>query len=476
MRATWDIFKMGCRAALWKATLSPPSVGLPSVLFWLSVSVATIALLHCVEAAPPSRFTIYGLSSVIAWQAVALVILALFFRPESRATAVCAAMVVSILIDFVSIAVALATSGDALWEASRPSIWTEPDTEWLVFFVRMIWWAGSMFAILRSLEPDRTSHLRRVTALTVAVLVATTAFPHRPIFEGRGFDLRTANHWEYLSALIDGDFDRPEPRRSKEPYSTVELTQASLLDAAASRLQPQRQGVTDIYSIGIAGWADQDVFDKELDGGLRALSRILPIEGREIRLINHPDTTARSPIATRQNFAAAVRAVARKMNREEDVLLLFLTSHGSQQGLALHFWRLASASLSPADVVSVLDEEGIKNRLVIVSACYSGVFVAPLKNENTIVMTAADERSTSFGCSDQREWTYFGEALFAHALAPGRNLEGAFKVAQATIAEWEARDKLPASNPQAHFGTALMERLKPIYWPAAVTESRRAGK
>jgi hypothetical protein len=476
MRASWDIFKMGCRAALWKATSSPPPAGLRSVVFWAVLVIAVTILDHYVEAAAPARFDIYGLTSVTACLALTLVVIALFFPPEGRATAICAALVLSMLSSLATTAVALVPIGNGVWESWRPGVWTETDTQWLLFFLQTTWWVGGMFAILRSLQPNGGGRrLGRIAALTVLLLAVSAAFPHLPAFEGRNFDRRTANYWEYFAAVMDGSFDQSEPRRSRVPPSIVELRQAALLDEAASKLRPQRRGVTDIYSIGIAGWADQDIFDKELDGGLRALSRVLPIEGREMRLINHPDTTARSPIATRQNFAAAVRAVARRMDRKEDVLLLFFTSHGSRQGLALSFWRLANASLSPEDVVAVLDEEGVKNRVLIVSACYSGVFVAPLRDENTIVMTAADERSPSFGCSDQREWTYFGEAFFERALAPGRDLEHAFKMAAATIAEWEARDKLPASNPQGHFGRALVQRLAPVYLPVAHTESRRAG-
>jgi hypothetical protein len=472
MRATWDVFKMGCRAALWKVTPSPPAVGLPSIIFWVIVSVFVFALNQYVATTAPARFMIYGLSSFVAWKALALVTVALFFPPASRATAICAILVQTIIADIVDMAVVLAMTG---WEPSGRAIWTKTDTEWLVFAFQLIWLAGAIFAVMRSLRPEGARHLRRAAILTAVLVAASAAFPHQSIFEGRDFDRRTANYWEYVTALVSGSFDQPEPRRSKVPPAIVELRQASLLDAAASSLLPQRSGVVDVYSIGIAGWADQDVFSRELDGGLKALSRVLPTEGREIRLINHPDTTAHSPVATRQNFAAAVRAIARRMDRDEDVLLLFFTSHGSQEGLALSFWRLANANLSPEDVAAVLDEEGIKNRVVIVSACYSGVFAAPLKDENTIIMTAADDRSSSFGCSDQREWTYFGEALFDRALVPGLDLERAFKIAEATIAEWEARDKLPASNPQAHFGRALVQRLAPVYLPEAHTESRRTA-
>src|SRR5262249_45968943 len=148
--------------------------------------------------------------------------------------------------------------------------------------------------------------------------------------------------------------------------------------------------VTDIYAIGMAGWGNQDVFIKELDGGLDALARVLPMENRVLRLVNHPDTVAKSPIASRQNFATPVRSVTRLMDKDEDVLLLFMTSHGSQYGVALQLSPAVYASLSPDDVASVLDQEGIKNRILIVSACYAGIFATPLlADDNTIVLTAA---------------------------------------------------------------------------------------
>ena len=62
------------------------------------------------------------------------------------------------------------------------------------------------------------------------------------------------------------------------------------------------------------------------------------------------------------------------------------------------------------------------------------------------VLTAADEKSTSFGCSNEREWTYFGDAFNQH-LKPDVTLEQAFLNARVTIGQWEARDGLTPSNP-----------------------------
>jgi hypothetical protein len=199
-----------------------------------------------------------------------------------------------------------------------------------------------------------------------------------------------------------------------------------------------------------------------VSGALSAMTGMLPIEARSITLINHPDTVADLPIATHQNLAAAIRAVGRVMNKDEDVLMLILSSHGSRKGLGLYLPGVVSNSLTPDHLAELLKREGIKHRVLIISACYSGIFLKPLVNENTIVMTAADENNTSFGCSNEREWTYFGDALFNHAARTGVDLRRAFEQAKLKIAEWEARDGLTASNPQAHFGEALLAKLRPI--------------
>ena len=199
--------------------------------------------------------------------------------------------------------------------------------------------------------------------------------------------------------------------------------QRALLKSAVARLAPQRKGVTDLYTIGVAGWADQDVFIKELDGALASLTKVLPIDNRVVRLVNHTDTMTTLPLASRDNIAAAVRAVGQVMDKNEDVLILFMTSHGTRDGfVAAIAGTAAGRACAPRELAKILDSAGILNRLVIVSACYSGIFVPPLANDNTIVMTAADAKNPSFGCAPGREWTFFGDALFNRSLRPGVGL------------------------------------------------------
>jgi hypothetical protein len=157
------------------------------------------------------------------------------------------------------------------------------------------------------------------------------------------------------------------------------------------------------------------------------------------------------------------------MNKNEDVLLIFITSHGGPTGVGLLLADAVHAVLSPDHVANVLDREGIKNRLLIVSACYSGVFVKRLASPNSVILTASDENNPSFGCSNEREWTYFGDAFFNLNLNPGVSLEEAFENAKLQISRWEARDGVDPSNPQGFFGASLAKKLNLSFGPARHT-------
>jgi hypothetical protein len=151
------------------------------------------------------------------------------------------------------------------------------------------------------------------------------------------------------------------------------------------------------------------------------------------------------------------------MDKDEDILLLFMTSHGTRLGFGLQLPRRQPIEFPPAELARILDSAGIRNRVVIISACYSGIFVPPIANDASIVITAADARNPSFGCAPGREWTFFGDAFFNRSLRPGADFRSAFNGARLTISEWELTEALPPSNPQAHFGPAMVEKLAPLF-------------
>lgn len=451
--------KTALRAAFWKATPDLRPVSFGGFVLCAVIAVASYLAQQYLEATPPVRFNHYGLNAAVAWTALGYVITALFLWPGSRLTFLAGAALLATFVSLIYLVAALLPS----WAMPRIGLLSDNDTRALLYVVQLIWSVGAMYAILRGIDtsvPRR--RLARVVGLTAAALLVSFVVPHDPAFRGRDFDRQKANYWEYIPALLYGDLEkRPPPRRVDG--TRVELAQPALMDDAIALLAPQVRGETDVYAIGIAGYAAQDVFIKELDGALAALGKVLPVRDRTLRLVNHADTVERTPVAMLANFAAAVRAAGRVMDKDEDVLLLFMTSHGSSDGFSLYLPGMVYADLGPGDVADVLDSEGIKNRIVIVSACYAGIFVKPLANDNTIVLTAADEKSSSFGCSNEREWTYFGDALFNQSLKPEVSLEEAFRNAKVTIGQWEARDGLTPSNPQGHFGPALTAKLARIY-------------
>jgi hypothetical protein len=303
---------------------------------------------------------------------------------------------------------------------------TAADSTVLSFILRLVWWIGAATAILRNTLGPYESPFLRAIGLTVTSAIAIARLPAFPTFVGGDFDLSSYNVWEWAYTK----FDRAVP---EVDTAAIELSQPSLVEAEVKRLLPEQKGKADIYAIGIAGWSDQDVFIKELNGGLAALDKAMGLDRGTVRLVNHADTIATLPIASRTNFASAVHAVAKIMNRDEDVLLIFITSHGGPTGVGLRLSGAFSAILSPDHIATVLNREGIKNRVLIVSACYAGVFVKRLASPDSVVLTAADENSVSFGCSSERDWTYFGDALFNQNLGAGVSLEEAFENAKGRI-------------------------------------------
>ena len=101
----------------------------------------------------------------------------------------------------------------------------------------------------------------------------------------------------------------------------------------------------------------------------------------------------------------------------------------------------------------------------MISACYSGGFIEPLKSPNTLVITAARADRVSFGCSEESDFTYFGRALFAEALQQTRDIVQAFTLAQARVAEREQADHYQASEPQIWAPQQVVEHWRVLNEP-----------
>ena len=182
--------------------------------------------------------------------------------------------------------------------------------------------------------------------------------------------------------------------------------------------------------------------------------------GRSVKLINNPATVRDTPIATRTALAHALKRVGTLMKPEEDVLFLFLTSHGSKDGrFSLSFWPLRLNPLSAADLKVMLDDAGIRNRVIVVSSCYSGAFIDVLRDDDSLILTASGKDRSSFGCSNEAELTYFGKAYFDEALRATDSFSDAFDRALPAIAERERKEDYKPSEPQRYVGARIEQTL-----------------
>jgi len=213
--------------------------------------------------------------------------------------------------------------------------------------------------------------------------------------------------------------DDPELRQAGLAVESALLTQRRLLDAALAALAPGRPGVIDLYLLAVAGDGSQEVFRREAEYVRSQFDERYGTSGRSIALVNSRSTLASAPMATQLSIDEALKTIAARMNRDEDILFLFLTSHGSREHqLALRQNHMTLRDLPARELGQLLKESGIRWKVIVVSACYSGGFIEPLRDANSVVITASSAERTSFGCEPGRDFTYFGEAYFRDALAP----------------------------------------------------------
>ena len=206
-----------------------------------------------------------------------------------------------------------------------------------------------------------------------------------------------------------------------------------------------------VVSFGLFG--DQDVFRNEAAGAAQVVAARFGGGPVDVRY-----NSKSGGGATIETLAATLQAAAKGIDAERDVLFLILTSHGSRVGLAVKAGRRTQI-LTPAHLADVLERTGVRHKVVVISACYSGVFIPRLANPDRLVITAADADHPSFGCQDKARWTYFGDAFFNVALRKTKSLADAFVVARALVRKRELREHFEPSNPQIAGGANVQPLL-----------------
>ena len=351
--------------------------------------------------------------------------------PLVLATALAVALVFRAPERLLLLAVALSAS-DALFELVALAV------PWLLALI--VWmWAVDVRAVIVCAGKRRPQVLGGALAVTAMMGIGAYALPP-------------------TSVWVQPEQDAGPPPLAEERLFHL---QGELIERALAAIAPGRPGVRELYFVGFAPDASQDVFLHEMRFVRRLFDERFATAGRSIALVSSAEALDEFPIASVTNLARALERVGRQMNGDEDVLFLYLSAHGyKDHRLSAVQPPLELASLTPTALARMLQDAGIKWRVIVVSACYAGGFIEPLRDANSIVITAAAADRTSFGCEAGRDFTYFGEAYFRDALERTRSFTEAFELARSTVAKKEAEEKLTASLPQMWAGPAIAGRLK----------------
>jgi len=247
----------------------------------------------------------------------------------------------------------------------------------------------------------------------------------------------------------------------------VIYAQPKMLRDAVARLAPRTAGKPNLFFIGFAGDGEEDVFLNEAEYARDLFGKRFDAAGHELLLVNNPATLSSHPLATLTNLETAVGAVAEKMDRDNDILFLLLTSHGTEDHLLyVNMDPLPLDSIAPEDLADIFAKAGIRYKVVVVSACYSGGFIDALKDDATMIVTAARADRSSFGCGTDSDITDFGRAFFVDGLNHNDTFAGAFAEANKLVDAWETRDHETHSQPQLVAPPRIEAQLK--LWRAGI--------
>jgi hypothetical protein len=195
---------------------------------------------------------------------------------------------------------------------------------WASYWLIVIW------ALLVSLRIYHLMGLRVRPAVALALGVSALSLI-----------MQTFQAWQlWYPDTTESVSSRPAPMQLSQALFE---SQTQLLKTQLSQIQAQQPAQHDVYAVIYAPFAPEDVFLKESSMVQRVLQERFKNEGRIISLVNNPQTTQTHAWATPENLQRSIQALAAKMNSEEDVLLVYLTSHGAKNfKLASSHWPLAT--------------------------------------------------------------------------------------------------------------------------------------
>lgn len=156
------------------------------------------------------------------------------------------------------------------------------------------------------------------------------------------------------------------------------------------------------------------------------------------------------------NTQTAAALLANATKTAKDGCLVYLSSHGLPQGIVL-----GNEIVTPNALAKMLKQScGTKPTVVVISACFSGVFVPKLKAPNRLIVTAARADRTSFGCGTTDRYPYY-DTCFLHTLSQTHDFKSLALKTRDCVADMEYETGMePPSEPQIYIGKTVLAHLK----------------
>ncbi len=461
MHPTGSALADGLRlTALRRPRSNPAGYGAGTFVILLLAYLAAETFRAWVQAGPPRSFVGYGVVGVLADSLLTLVAAWLLSRVAKRPGIVWGVATLALAATiFTSVFIHWPLQVLAGWFFTQGSIGLALGLVWL----SRAWWLFVLVALARWLGPRRWSI--NLAAAVLAFLVCAAPWwglPNAPIIAHDRIGAQ-AMAQANADAITSGGFDQDDDAYEDFDAEAVMYEQGRLVDEALAALTPRTPGAPNLYVLAFAGDGSESVFRNEAEYVERLFASRFNAEGHVVVLENHPATVAMRPLATFTNLRRVLAGIASRMDPGEDILFVYLTSHGSEDHLLyVGLDPLPLNQIAPEDLAYALQTTpSIRWKVLVVNACYSGGFIDALRDDSTLVIAAARADRTSFGCGSESEITYFGKAFLAEALNQTTSIPDAFAIARDTVAQWEQRDEVEQhSEPQISSSRSIEARLE----------------
>ncbi|MFN4184324.1 MAG: C13 family peptidase [Hyphomonas sp.] len=199
-----------------------------------------------------------------------------------------------------------------------------------------------------------------------------------------------------------------------------------------------------------ADWRDSDGAPIDaFENARRDLARAFADVGFAAENITHMSLRPRELGGFSLRSSEVFTAFEKQARSAQAGCLLYFTSHGVPEGMVLG----GEGLLSPDKLNGLVDQWcGERPTVVVVSACYSGVFIPALAAPNRLVMSAARPDRSSFGCGAGMIYPVFDNCVL-DSLIDADDFVHLASLTRQCVALRERQQRLwPPSEPQARIG------------------------